>query len=472
VEVTLLHLNDVYEIGAVEGGKRGGLARIATLRKRLLEENPNTLLVHAGDLLSPSAIGTAKVEGKRLDGRQMVSVLNALEMDLATLGNHEFDLKEENFRQRLEESRFQWISANVTNRGGLPFTNVPPSKVYTFHGTPREGQAPPRFRLGFIGVMLEEEGEYFRVGDPMKAVRREADALENKTDALIALTHLSLAQDAALTDVVPELAVILGGHEHENYQVRRGRKGIAILKGDANARSVFIHRLTYDPPTGKTSVASELLPVADEIPEDPAVAEEVKRWTEIAYRAFREAGLDPEKVVAKVPIALDGKESSVRNRPTALAVLIAKGMQAEVPQATLAFYNAGSIRIDDEIPPGSISQYDVIRVLPFGGPVVGVRIRGRLLQKILAQGIANRGSGGFLQTAGVGKGSSQGSWEIAGVALDPNATYTAALGDFLLTGRERGFEYLTPDNEDLEVIGDFRDVRLALIDEIVRAYGQ
>ena len=47
--VTILHFNDVYEITPVEGGRSGGLARVATLRRRLLAENPNTFTLLAGD---------------------------------------------------------------------------------------------------------------------------------------------------------------------------------------------------------------------------------------------------------------------------------------------------------------------------------------------------------------------------------------------------------------------------------------
>lgn len=62
VKITLLHLNDVYEITPVsKAPPQGGLARVATLRKRLLKENPNTITILAGDLFSPSALGTAVV---------------------------------------------------------------------------------------------------------------------------------------------------------------------------------------------------------------------------------------------------------------------------------------------------------------------------------------------------------------------------------------------------------------------------
>lgn len=69
IHVTILHFNDIYEITPVSGGKEGGIARVATLRKQLLARNPNTITTLGGDLFSPSAIGTAQYEGDRLAGR-------------------------------------------------------------------------------------------------------------------------------------------------------------------------------------------------------------------------------------------------------------------------------------------------------------------------------------------------------------------------------------------------------------------
>jgi 5'-nucleotidase / UDP-sugar diphosphatase len=76
VTVTFLHLNDVYEITPVAGGTQGGLARVATVRQDLLKKNPNTFTILAGDLLNPSAMGTAQVAGERLNGRHIVDVMN------------------------------------------------------------------------------------------------------------------------------------------------------------------------------------------------------------------------------------------------------------------------------------------------------------------------------------------------------------------------------------------------------------
>jgi 5'-nucleotidase len=118
--VTILHFNDVYEITPVDGGKAGGLARVAALRARLKARYPGLITTLGGDYLSPSALGTARVNGERLSGRQMVAVLNLVGLDWATLGNHEFDVPEAAFRARLAESKFHIVSSNVTDAAGAP----------------------------------------------------------------------------------------------------------------------------------------------------------------------------------------------------------------------------------------------------------------------------------------------------------------------------------------------------------------
>src|SRR4051794_38436081 len=70
--VTIVHLNDIYEIGPVEGGKYGGLARVATVVSNLKRTARPLVVTLGGDYLSPSALGTARVNGEALAGKQMV----------------------------------------------------------------------------------------------------------------------------------------------------------------------------------------------------------------------------------------------------------------------------------------------------------------------------------------------------------------------------------------------------------------
>lgn len=464
VRFTLLQLNDVYEITPVEGGKRGGLARVATVRKELLAANPHTFTVVAGDVISPSALGTAKVDGERLSGKQMIAVLNALGLDYATFGNHEFDFSAKELLARLAESRFRWISANVFDAEDRPFPGVAADAVFAV-----PGPAGGAVRVALIGVTLTKNAaSWVRYTEPMAAVRERLAALGDAVDVRIGLTHLSLDEDVALAEQVPELDLILGGHEHENVEVRRGGDFTPIAKADANARSVWIHDFAWDPATKKLDVASRFLAISDAIADDPEVAKVVDEWVERGYAGFRSDGFEPEAVVTTVPVALDGRESSVRNEPTNLTDLIAEAFLAEAPGAALAVYNSGSIRIDDVLPPGEVTQYDVIRVLPFGGKVQTAELRGRLLAQTLDQGAKSGGTGAYLQTARVTGGP--GAWLVDGQPIVGDTVYRVAITDFLASGREQGLEFLNPQNPDFLSLTDHDDVRKALIAELERRY--
>ncbi|RME36456.1 MAG: hypothetical protein D6794_08475, partial [Deltaproteobacteria bacterium] len=84
----ILQINDVYEIAPLPGDNLGGMARLKTLFDSLYNENPNTLFVVAGDFLSPSLLGSLKVDGERIAGRQMVEVMNHAGVDVVAFGNH------------------------------------------------------------------------------------------------------------------------------------------------------------------------------------------------------------------------------------------------------------------------------------------------------------------------------------------------------------------------------------------------
>jgi 5'-nucleotidase/UDP-sugar diphosphatase len=465
VRLTLLQLNDIYEITPVSGGKEGGLARVATIEKELRTENPKTYTIVAGDLLSPSALGTARVDGQPLAGRQMVAVLNVMGLDYATFGNHEFDLKEEQLRQRLGESRFKWLSSNVSDASERAFPGVLPEEIVTVMG---DGGTP--VRVGIIGLTIDSNlAGYVRYRDPIEVAKERVERLRGRADIIVAVTHLSIDEDRRLAKEVPGIDIILGGHEHENVQEWRGSDFTPIFKADANARTVYIHRLSYDTDKKQLEIDSQLERITDKIPEDAETARAVAEWVQRGYSAFRESGFDPGAIVATTTIPLDGLESSVRNGSTNLSELIAEAMLESVPSAEISIYNSGSIRIDDVLPPGNITQYDIIRILPFGGDTVSVEMKGRLLELVLERGRANRGTGGYLQTEGVRLDEKSGTWAIGGRALEKERWYRVAINSFLLTGKERGLDFLTSDNTQLKVIEKKGDVRFAVIRQLQRS---
>jgi 5'-nucleotidase len=401
--VTILHFNDVYEITPVDGGKHGGLARVAAFRARLKGRHPGLVTTLGGDYLSPSALGMARVNGERLNGRQMVAVLNLLGLDWATFGNHEFDIPEPAFRTRLAESTFHIVSSNVTDAAGAPFPGV--------------------------------------VQDAVVRVKTPGG------------------------ESVPEIDLILGGHEHENWAIQRGPRLTPIVKADANVRTLAVVTIRVPRPARRTGAAAPaparpvittyLERIDETMKEGPRTSAEVRRWRDMAFAAFRNDGFDPAEVVSVIPQPLEARESIIRNGPTRMTALILDAMVKEAG-TSIAIFNSGSIRLDDELQAGPVTQYDVIRVLPFGGKILRATFTGALLSRVLQIGEQNKGTGGYLQTAGVP------------LVIDPGARYTLALPEFLLTGGEANLEFLTRDNPAISDIASLRDIRLSVIDELKR----
>ncbi len=162
IDFIVLQMNDVYEIAPLEGGKAGGLARVGTVRKELLKENPNTITVLSGDFLSPSFIGTLKTdEGEKIAGLQMVETLNALGLDYVTFGNHEFDISDPDLlEKRMSQSDFLYICSNVVRKtadGMRPFQQVrngetQPVPEYIIKEF--VGKKDAVLRVGITGVVL------------------------------------------------------------------------------------------------------------------------------------------------------------------------------------------------------------------------------------------------------------------------------------------------------------------------------
>lgn len=455
ITVTIVHFNDIYEITPVSGGQEGGIARVATLKKQLQQSRSHVITTLGGDLFSPSAVGTALVEGERLAGRQMVDVLNGFGLDYATFGNHEFDLQKQEFDQRMQEAKFTWISSNVFDNHGKSFTGVQQRWVVPVTD-PLTGNS---VRIGFVGLTLDSNNpDYVSFLDPIESARVQVAELKKSSDIIIALTHQSLAMDEQLVSEINDIDLLLGGHEHVNYQRWRGNF-VPILKGDANVRSVYVVDLSYAPKTGKITIKPHLVPINDTLVEDPEIKKIVDQWMEVAFSAFREQGFDPEKTVTTTRQPLDGLESQVRTQSTNLTRLIANSMMPVYPEAELSLYNSGSIRIDDILPAGEITQYDVIRILPFGGEVQLADIKGSLLKRIMNTGEQGRGAGTYLQCAHCEK-SKNGQWLINAQPLNENKSYKTSIASYL------GKKYLNEPGFTLIENGENTDIRKLVIQEL------
>lgn len=451
IKITFLQLNDVYEIAPLEGGKVGGMARVETLHKKLLQENPNTFMVMAGDFLNPSLLGTIKVNGERVRGKQMIEVMNAMNFDLVGFGNHEFDLKYKDLQKRLNESNFQWISTNSQHR-------IDSSKVVPFYTKKQEKQVNiPRtyikkfkdadgttLKIGFIGPTINSNPKkYVDYGDFYEDSKLAYKQLKDKVDIVIGLTHLQQNQDEMILKMLPEIPLIMGGHEHTNRLVPVGKSKIA--KADANAKTVYVHYLTYDTKTKKLDIVSKLIPINKQIKEDKNVARIVQKWVNLLDDKIKSFIKNPNEVIYVAKEPLDGRDTPIRSIQTNLGKIIARAMAYGYNDTVdAALVNGGSIRIDDELE-GDITAIDIFRVLPYGGSVLKVKIKGDLLEKVLQYGRLKAGNGAYLQRYNATYDKDKKQWFVNKKPIQKKKIYTVAFSDYLLKGYD--IPFLKPKNK-------------------------
>jgi 2',3'-cyclic-nucleotide 2'-phosphodiesterase (5'-nucleotidase family) len=471
IEFTFLQINDVYEIAPIQGGEFGGLARVETVHQDLLKENKNTMLFMAGDFLNPSLIGTIKVDGERVRGKQMIEVLNAMNVDLVAFGNHEFDVSQKDLQKRLNESNFPWISANVklkTKEKLMPFyketagKKIPLKETFIKEFTDQDGT---KIKVGFISVCIPSNPvEYVEYGNMFVKARASYAAIKDSVDVVFGLTHVKLTNDKRIAKLIPNLPLIMGGHEHTNSYNKIGN--VSITKADANAKTAYIHRISYNKKTKKTIVISELKEINATIKSDDKVGLVVSKWQNILKTEIKGIIVNPDEIIYKTKIPLDGRDTQIRSEQTNLGKIITKSMSfAFDDKVDCALVNGGSIRIDDELE-GNINAVDIFRVLPYGGAIFKVKIKGRLLKRVLNYGVLAAGTGAYLQRFNAEKVGDK--WFVKNQELDIKKTYTVAFSDYLL----RGFDIPFLSVENKEVILIYRpknnelafDVRKAVIE--------
>tara|TARA_R110002073_G_scaffold128999_6_gene275273 strand:- start:38140 stop:39645 length:1506 start_codon:yes stop_codon:yes gene_type:complete len=450
ISFTLLQVNDVYEIAAIQDGKYGGMARLETVRQELLKEDKNTMLVIAGDFLNPSLLGTMRHEGTRISGKQMVEIMNAMNFEVAAFGNHEFDVKEHELKARLNESNFPWISANVFNKKGdtiLPFYQKIGDKVIPITGSHIKEISDAdgtRIKIGFISVCIPSNPKDFvNYTDMYESVQKEYDRIKDQADVVIGLTHVKIAQDEKIAELLPNVPLIMGGHEHTNKDVKAGN--VIIRKADANAKSAYIHKIDFDRKSNTTKISSQLKEIDTTVAYNPTVKTLVDKWQQIMNDQISQIVENPYEVIYHTDVPLDGRDTPIRSVQTNLGEIITKSMSFSYDdKVDCAIVNGGSIRIDDELV-GNINSVDIFRVLPYGGGVLKVEMKGSLLAKVLEYGEKAAGTGAYLQKYNIDF-KHQRCW-IDDQPIDINRNYTIAVSDFLMKGLD--IPFLTGKNPDV-----------------------
>jgi 2',3'-cyclic-nucleotide 2'-phosphodiesterase (5'-nucleotidase family) len=226
VQATLLHTNDFHGRLETDYRGRGGAAYLAGVINHLRASagEENVLLMDAGD-----EFFAAPAISQLLMGESTVDVFNLIGYDLAVLGNHEFDKGLEVLNDRVMQSEYPWLGANVVLEGtdwehptwALPYTTL------------TVGSPPNQAVLGVIGVATDETPEVTLIGtteglefkDLTESILHYYDEVMAQSDAVIVVAHMgtddsgpykglmTVAQE--LIDAGKPVGLMIGGHQHQ-----------------------------------------------------------------------------------------------------------------------------------------------------------------------------------------------------------------------------------------------------------------
>jgi 2',3'-cyclic-nucleotide 2'-phosphodiesterase (5'-nucleotidase family) len=237
----IVAINDCYE--------RAALPRLKTLLARRKAELPpsSSALIStlSGDFVSPSILSGMDA------GRSQVAVLNACPITHCCFGNHEADLQLAELAQRCAQWGGTWLNSNLPGMAeqaaGLD-EKLPPYDVIQI---PTDGRRV--VRVGLIGLLTSEPGVFrhdrfrgLRIEDSMEAAQRTVQSLrsQHNVDAVVALTHQSVAADKVLA-ASGLVDLVLGGHEHEVILLRN--EGHApIVKAGQDAEVAALVDMSFE----------------------------------------------------------------------------------------------------------------------------------------------------------------------------------------------------------------------------------
>lgn len=426
---TILTFNDVYEIVPDQKG-RGGFAEMMTLLEEERGRSAHCITTVNGDFLSPCILSIFDKGAHRVD------LFNKMKIDVVSLGNHEFDFGPDEVLKRIKESEFPWLAANAIGLDGHPFTGDQQKIIVDVEG----------IKVGIFGLVTVETPELSSTEKkvcfaPLVYTARQIiqDLKEEGVEVFIALTHLLFEEDKMLAEEVPDIHLILGGHDHEVFTYYDNTNAL-VHKSGQNA--YYLTRvdlfLDKDEKTGRVSVLPSWNVILNKgRARDPEVAAKV----DALQNTLEKITAGP---IGVMKMSCDSMSGNMRSKESLLGNLFADALRVSC-EADLAFITGGIIRGNRFYEPGyQITLKDLLTELPFGNLNVMVETSGAAILAALENGVSQvEGKAGrFPQVSGLSfmydinqpPGKRIHDVYVQGLPLDPERIYRMATVDYMLNG--------------------------------------
>ena len=366
-----------------------GLAKIATLVKRIRKENANALLIDSGDTIqgTPLAYYHNKKNNKPPD--PMMLVMNSLNYDAMAVGNHEYNFGLKVLEKARSEAKFPWLSANTYNKG-TEKTHYKPYLVKEVSGV----------RVGILGLTTpgipswENIPNYIGLEfrEPVAEAKKWVAELRDKerADIVVVAMHMGLEEDlrtgeinpgqvpnenraVAIAREVPGVDVIFMGHTHRDTSSIY-LNGVLITQANHWGRHLARADLYMEKDLERWRVyakGARTIPVDDKVEPDP----EVLKLAE-PYDAETQQWLS--RVIGESAEELTAKEA--RFRDTAILDLIQR-VQMDVGKADVSM--VAPFNLEARIARGPVTVRDIAGLYVYENTLVVLEVTGQQLKDAL-----------------------------------------------------------------------------------------
>jgi 5'-nucleotidase len=254
-KITILHTNDVHSYidpfpaDDPKNAFMGGVARRAALIAGIRTENPNVLLLDAGDIFQ----GTPYFN--YYGGELEFKLMSMMKYDAATIGNHDFDNGLEGLYAQLPHAKFEFLNANYDFKNTVMNGFVNPYKIFMID----------KVKIGVFGIGIELSGLVDKKNfketvyyDPLEVSKDMARILkiENKCDLVICLSHIGYdykndpnkISDLKLAAATKDIDLIIGGHTHtflDKPTVVKNIEGKDVLVNQVGCYGLNLGRIDF-----------------------------------------------------------------------------------------------------------------------------------------------------------------------------------------------------------------------------------
>ena len=493
------HIQQVTKKGVV---REAGLPAMNCYLKKARETNPNSSFTLLGD-----NIGASPYISGALNDNPTIAALNTLNPLASTIGNHELDMGQAVFKQRVDGSNpseyvqatFPYLGANIEGMGtygdGIPYLGD--YKVWT---------SPSGMKVAFIGAIAQDvpyklspgttEGLTF--SDPIARINSLAASLKGSGTADVVIAMLDDDVKNNYTKVGKDVDGLMGGDTHVPYEFdhvnsvesfESANPRLAGIASGSYTDNLGLIRLTIDPATRQVTSADSILIPAAEVaqcgadPDTQAIVDKAEADSKEAGKRVVATGYTTPfmRGVFTTPDGLT-EPGSNRGIESSLGDLVADSLRETIltpdgKSVDIGMINAGGLRAD-LVPneDGTITYAQTYEVEPFSNQLGYVTLKGSDLKDALEQqwksDLNSQNSRPMLKlslssnvryTYDPAKPDGQRitSVTINGEPLKADGTYTVGSVNFLLDGGDsfealtRGGATVTNGNLDRDVFNEY-----------------